>query len=445
MIEKVKLYIESNNLLSKNKQILVAVSGGADSIVLLHILYVLRYDVVVAHCNFGLRGAESDSDELFVKDICNKYELKSHFISFNTKKHAKDNGLSIEMAARELRYDWFNFLCKQNDYSKIVTGHHLNDSIETFFLNLIRGTGINGLTGISAINGNVVRPLLKITRKEIEEFIFINKLKFINDSSNSSLIYTRNIIRNKIIPILKDINPAFADTMFQNINILNDVANIFNRQIDIKKSEILIEDDGVIKIHINKLLELNPIKTYLFEFIYPFGFGIGVINNIISVIRKPGRVFESNTHKVLIDRDFLIVKKRDKQDKEFVINNIKDFEKIPVGITAKQQEANGFNIIKDSAIACLDVDKLVFPLRLRKWQKGDYFFPLGMVNKQKLSDFFINQKIDRFKKEDIWILEHNNNIVWVVGVRIDNRYKVSIDTKTVLILTKLIYKFIDTK
>lgn len=436
MIKAFEAHIKQKALCTKNDKILITVSGGADSVVLLNLFHLAGYDIAVAHCNFNLRGNESDQDEEFVRDLCRSYNTKSHVISFNTKEYAKNNKLSIEVAARDLRYSWFNDLCREYNYTKIATGHHLNDTIETMFINLARGAGINGITGIDAINENIIRPLLPFTREQIEEFTTIHKLTYRNDSSNDSLIYMRNIVRHKIIPAFKMINPSFEQTMNHNLNNISDAAAIYNEQIKLTKSSIITTEDSRTKISIDKLLKLSQVKTYLYEFISPYGFNSNTADSIlISTKNESGKTFYSNTHRILVDRDFIIIENKPDDNLEFVIDDLNGILNLPIEIKALLFKIDRFSLIKQSNTASIDAEKISYPLVLRKWKKGDYFYPLGMTKKKKLSNFFIDQKIDRFLKEQIWILESNKQIVWLVGVRLDNRFKIDENTKEVLQLT----------
>ena len=436
MLTEFNSFIQKKLLCTKTDKILVAVSGGVDSMVLLHLFIDAGYNVALAHCNFNLRDKESDEDEIFVKNTCVKLMIENHFISFSTREYASEKKISIEMAARDLRYSWFNSLLEKYKYTKIATGHHLNDSIETVFINLTRGTGINGITGIKPKNATIIRPLLFATRSEIEEYAKYNKLPFKTDSSNASNEYVRNIIRNEIIPAFKRINPSFEATMQQNLEHFTDAACIFNHQVEKTNSNLITEEGTGIKIHIDKLLLQTQSQTYLFEMLSPYGFSKDTVNKIMQSARKePGRIFYSNTHKILIDREFLILEAKLEENSIYTINNLDDFTQLPIKIEALHFQIEAFNLFKTNSIACLDAEKIEFPLILRKWETGDSFFPLGMTKKKKLSDFFIDQKLDRFQKEKIWVLESDRKIVWLVGHRIDNRYKITTNTKKVLQLT----------
>ena len=298
MINSVKDNIYKNNLFTKKSKILLAVSGGADSIFLLFVLKDLGYDIQIAHCNFNLRDVESDQDEQFVKDIADKYSIRCYVRSFDTLKFAEENKISIQMAARQLRYDWFEELLVENNFSCIATGHHQDDSIETFLINLIRGSGISGLCGIQMINNKIVRPLLSLKRNQIEYFLTKQNIKYRNDSSNSDIKYLRNNIRHQLIPLLKEINPKIQETISNEIDMLNGINNIFKEKVnDIRKS-IMIKREELFIIKISDLLNISNLEVILYELLRPFGsFQVKQIINSLRV--QSGKQFFSNTHYTL--------------------------------------------------------------------------------------------------------------------------------------------------
>ncbi len=436
MLTEFQKYISRNNLIVENDRILLAISGGTDSVVLLHLFSKLNYYTEIAHCNFKLRGEESDGDEQFVKHLAEKFGIRGHYISFNTREYAQTNKLSIEMAARELRYNWFNELCDKFGFTKIATGHHLNDSIETLFINMVRGTGINGLTGIKPINGNIIRPLLFATREQIEQYIKTEKLEFHTDSSNLENEYVRNIIRNKIIPELKEINPSLESTMRQNMARFSEVSEIYQEQINNIRNKLWVVDNDRITLSITELKKAEHPAAFLFEMLAPMGFSTDSVQNIVAGLHtQPGKMLYSKTHRLLIDRESIIIENILVETEFLEINSPNEFEKAPINFKTQRFTIDEFKLIKDSCNAFLDADKLKYPILFRSWNEGDFFFPLGMNHKKKLSDFFIDQKIDRLQKEKIRVLESNHQIVWIVGIRIDNRFRVTERTKNVLQLT----------
>lgn len=435
MLARVKQYIGKNGLFDSNDKILVALSGGADSVALLFVLKKLGYQVYAAHCNFKLRGTESDQDEAFVRKLVHDWQVKGHFTVFDTQNYAKEQGISIEMAARDLRYQWFYELCHQQAYTKIALGHHQNDSIETLLLNLARGTGIKGITGIPAENQKVVRPLLCLSRNEIEVLLNQENLSFRHDSSNDSLHYMRNIIRHRIIPAFKTINPAFEQVMVQNMLNFQDAAAIYGSQLELLKNELLAQTDKRLVIDAQKLFDLPYKKTFLFEVLAPLGFSFDSVSKAIQAgDSEPGRTFFSETHQLLIDRTHLIVEPIEIKNEVFVIDHIKSFNTLPFPLQASLLPTGEFTLDKDAKTGSFDAEKLEFPLTFRHWNSGDRFYPLGMKQQKKLSDFFTDQKIDRFTKDKIWIMESRQQIAWVLGYRIDDRFKITGKTQQILLL-----------
>lgn len=427
MINSVKDNIYKNNLFTKKSKILLAVSGGADSIFLLFVLKDLGYDIQIAHCNFNLRDVESDQDEQFVKDIADKYSIRCYVRSFDTLKFAEENKISIQMAARQLRYDWFEELLVENNFSCIATGHHQDDSIETFLINLIRGSGISGLCGIQMINNKIVRPLLSLKRNQIEYFLTKQNIKYRNDSSNSDIKYLRNNIRHQLIPLLKEINPKIQETISNEIDMLNGINNIFKEKVnDIRKS-IMIKREELFIIKISDLLNISNLEVILYELLRPFGsFQVKQIINSLRV--QSGKQFFSNTHYILIDRECLIIsQKKETNNKEIKI--FRTVTEISKPLYMKLSETFDLSIVNDPLFAKFDLNKLTFPLLLRKWKNGDKFIPLGMNNFKKVSDFFVDEKYTLNEKKEQWILCSKENIIWIVGKRIDDRYKIASNTK----------------
>jgi tRNA(Ile)-lysidine synthase len=427
MINYIKENIYKNNLFTKKSKILLAVSGGADSICLFFALKDLGYDIQIAHCNFNLRDIESDQDEQFVKDIANKYSIRYFVKSFNTLKFAEQNKLSIQMAARQLRYDWFEELLVENNFSCIATGHHKDDSIETFLINFIRGSGISGLCGIQMKNNNIVRPLLSLTRNQIEEFLTKKNIKYRNDSSNSDIKYLRNNIRHQLIPLLKEINPKIKETISNEIEMLNGINNIFKEKVDDIRKSIIIKREDLFIIKITDLLNIRNLEFILYDLLRPFG--SFQVKNIINSLRlQSGKQFFSNTHCILIDRENVIISlKKTTNNKEIKI--FRTDHEISMPLYMKLSETSDLSIINNPLFAKFDLNKLTFPLVLRKWKNGDKFIPLGMNNFKKVSDFFVDEKYTLNQKKEQWILCSEEDIIWIIGKRIDDRYKIASDTK----------------
>jgi len=431
MIDNVKNIIFDNSLFSKNDKLILAISGGADSVCLMHILLSLGYKLELAHCNFNLRGIESNEDEKFVKKLSNIYKLKLHIQSFDTEKYSIQKSLSTQMAARELRYKWFKKLKIKQKAKYIILAHHNDDDIETYFINLLRGTGIKGLLGIPIKKDCFIRPLINFSRLDIERYISINNLEYRDDSSNSSLKYLRNKIRSKLLPLLYEINPNLKQTLLNEKKILKETFSIYHQQIEFLRKKIVSCRNEVIEIDKKELLKLTPINHYLFEFLSPYGFSdFDKINKALR--NQPGKQFFSETHQLLIDRNFLFIKqKKISFDKEILIPVEKKEITSPINLSFSTTKKNKYNT--NSNYAYIDFDKLEFPLTLRKWEEGDKFIPLGMENFQKLSDFFIDNKFSLYDKSDQWLLCSREDIIWIVGQRIDDRYKLQSKTKKVYI------------
>ena len=437
MLKNFKEFISTNKLFDKSHKILVAVSGGIDSVVLCHLLEKVGFDFGIAHCNFNLRGKESDSDEKFVKNLAKQFNVPFHVKRFNTQAYSDKHGISIQMAARDLRYSWFEEIRAKNHYTYIAIAHHQNDEIETFFINLIRGTGIAGLHGIKVKTGNIVRPLMFADRKQIENFASKNKIKYREDSSNVSLKYLRNKIRHKLLPLLKEINPDVESSVINDIKRITQIENVFQSLVKEKKAAIVKQNGNIVFIDIEKIFALQHKELFLYEFLKPYNFSGDIIEKISDSLKKTsGKQFFSSTHRLLKDRTHLIISplNNSKKEKKILIKENYSDIKIPLHLKFRTYNvSNNFEILKEKNIACFDKDKLIFPLILRKWKDGDYFYPFGMKGKKKISDFFTDQKLSILDKENIWLLCNENDIVWVVGHRLDNRYKVTDKTQRVLI------------
>ena len=447
MLNSFTTYLKKEKLFPKTDTILLTVSGGIDSIVMCELFHQAGLKFGIAHCNFQLRGEESDTDELFVEELAEKYDVQFHSVSFNTAAYAKKNKLSIQLAARKLRYDWFEEIRSQFDYNYIATAHHQDDSIETFFINLIRGTGIAGLHGILPKQNSIIRPLLFTNKKEIELFAKKNKLKFREDSSNASDKYVRNKIRHQLIPLLKELNPNIHQTIADDIQRLSETEKVYKKEITNKHSKIITEDKNGTRISIKALKKLNPIAPYLFEFLYPLGFNSSTTDEIIESLNKQsGKQFFSATHRLIKDRDFLFIESRNKtkesrqlKDSTHLITKSQKkliTEDLKLNFKSVLKTAN-YPLHTTSESTNIDFDTLQFPLEIRKWFKGDVFYPLGMNRKKKLSDFFIDKKLSIPEKENCWVLTSNKEIVWVIGYRLDNRYKVTDTTKKIYFVERV--------
>ncbi|HEY4784801.1 MAG TPA: tRNA lysidine(34) synthetase TilS [Bacteroidales bacterium] len=417
------------------KKFLLAVSGGIDSMVMMHLFYRLKSSCAVVHCNFQLRGEESDGDEAFVREQASKLYYKAFVTRFETEEYALENHLSIQMAARELRYTWFEKLLKVHQFDFISVAHNRDDAIETFFINLARGSGIAGLTGMRPTNGNVIRPLLSASRAEIEQYANENGITFREDSSNASDKYLRNYIRHQLIPDFEEAFPHFRETMAQNLEKLNDAYSFYKQAVNDEIDKITRLNEKLLFIDIPQLLTTPASKTVLFEILKNYGFSPATVDEIFNVTRAiSGKQFVSATHKLVKDRDCFIVSELENEGniRYYVDESTKAIEN-PIHLTLEiLDKTMDFLIEKRPTLAFLDYDKLEFPLMLRKWQPGDYFAPLGMNGMKKLSDFFIDQKLSLIDKQNTWLLLSGNHIVWVIGKRIDDRFKVTETTQRIL-------------
>lgn len=420
------------------KAMLVALSGGADSVVLLHILVKQGIKCVAAHCNFHLRGEESNRDEAFVRDYCKRLNVECRVKDFDTERYAAEKRVSIEMAARELRYSWFEKLLDEYDLPCVAVAHHADDNTETFLLNLIRGTGIKGLCGMKSVNGRVVRPLLGYSRDSIEAYCKINHLKYVIDSTNQSDDYTRNRIRHHIVPAMKELNPSVLSTMNGNMTRLESILRIFQKQYDQFVSQAVEIRENGFEIKMKSLTSLDEKELFLFELLYTKGFTADSVEKIVRCIdeKRFGREFATSGYELLIDRSALIVRQRvgSCDNMEYEITADSNLIDEPIKMRISQREVDDdFILSRHKSLVHLDFDKLKFPLSLRRWRKGDIFVPIGLKGVKKLSDFFVDIKLSRYAKEQVWLLTSaDDEILWVVGHRISEKVKYTKHTKRII-------------
>ncbi|MDR0789935.1 MAG: tRNA lysidine(34) synthetase TilS [Bacteroidales bacterium] len=437
MLEQFDKFIKDNALFTQENRLLVALSGGMDSIVLCDLLLKAGYKFAVAHCNFHLRGEESDADAVFVKKYAEEHNIDQCFMKdFDTVSYMRQEKKSLEMAARQLRYDWFKELLDQYSFDYLVTGHHSDDSAETMFINMLRGTGISGLHGILPRSGQVVRPLLFASKAKIVQYAQKNDIQHIEDSSNQSIEIIRNRIRKEVFPIFREIAPNFDITIRREIERFRQTEQVFRTVIDKVRQNIIIYDKkGIVKIPIASLKELNPIKIFLFEIFSQYGFNEATINMIEDSLFEDisGKQFFSETFRAIRDREYIIINElMDEEVKEYAIEQQQT--KIIEPLTLQMEVLRDLQFIsipKQKTIVMLDYDLLTFPLVLRKWKKGDSFVPFGSNKPKKLSDFFTNLKYSLWDKENQWLLCSGEDIIWVVGKRLDDRFKITSQTKTI--------------
>jgi tRNA(Ile)-lysidine synthase len=434
MRERFLEFIKKHALISSEDRVLLAVSGGVDSMVLLHLFARSGIPCGVAHCNFCLRGTESDADEALVRRVAESLEVPVFVKSFDTRAYASEQGVSIQMAARDLRYRWFRELAGQEGFHQVATAHHLDDSFETAMLNLVRGTSVSGLRGIKFQNGMVIRPLLDFTRRDIESWANENQIEWREDASNQDTHYHRNFVRQRVIPLLRELNPDLLNTFRDTVSRNAEAEQYFLEKVRSVKDSGMREEAGV--TYLDKAAVTGP--YLLAHLLRSFGFNYTQCQEMIAAFTEhSGREFLSQSHRLTVDRDSLVIDSV--TEKELAEPVITGREKAPVRIGDQFYKVH-FGIgqppreLFSEKNALLDKEKLIFPLTVRGWQEGDYFQPLGMRGKKKLSDFMIDRKIPVNLKRHVRVLESAGEIVWVVGLRIDDRFKVTPETKHIFSL-----------
>lgn len=442
MLHAFLTYINEQKLFQPKEKILLTVSGGKDSVAMFDLFCNAKLSFAVAHCNFQLRGKDSDEDAIFVENLCKNAGIEFYSKIFDTKVFAKENNISIEMAARELRYEWFELLRNEHDFAYIATAHHLNDSIETVLLNLTKGTGIGGLKGILPKKGFIIRPLLFASRQEVDVYVAQKQLSWREDISNASNEYQRNLIRNEVVPLLKKINPNFDETFARNLERFQMLEQDFRKNLGNFKATIMREENGVFFLKIANIKYWQAADYYLEELLKEFSFNYFQSKEIRqSMDGLSGKKFHSSTHTLIKDREELILISTENQDKkseeisitdEKINHKIVPFEGGILKFTLLENTQMETKFVRNNSLLYLDFDKIIFPLTLRKWQEGDWFIPLGMKGKKKISDFLINQKISLHLKKVIFLLSSQQSVVWVVNQRADDRFKITETTKQIL-------------
>ncbi len=430
MYEQFQEHIENDFPFLQDKKLVLAISGGVDSVVLAHLCDRMGLNFSLAHCNFQLRGKESDQDESFVRDLAIDLKVPVWVKKFNTRELVGE-GSSVQLIARKLRYEWFEELVEQEGFDFVLTAHHLNDDVETFFINLIRGTGIEGLAGIPVQNAEIVRPLLDFSRQEIRKFALSNKIRWREDSSNAQDDYLRNRIRHRIIPLLEDENPDFLTSFELTRNHLKDTTALLKDYAHDLHQKVSVKKNGYLYFDIRKLSSFSNPRAVLYVLLKPYGFTEW--DNVYSLLHaQSGKMICSGTHRLLKDRDYLILDRLGEKEEypAMLLHKGEDVLVFPQGRLICESVIKVTNKAKN--IAYLASERLVFPLKLRRWEAGDSFQPLGMKGQKKLSDFLRDEKVSLFEKEKIWVLVSEDTIVWVVGHRIHEAYKVQPDSLNVL-------------
>ncbi len=457
--EKFIQHLKRFTFIQKQHKQLLAVSGGVDSIVLCDLMFAAKYDFLIAHCNFQLRKAESERDEQFVRNLGEKYGKEVLVKRFETEKYALENKTSIQVAARELRYKWFYEVINEqwtiNDEQLltinqqlatynlqlttrihyILTAHHANDNIETLLMNFFKGTGISGLHGILPVQGKIVRPLLFAKKDELVAYAKENNLSFVEDSSNLSDKYTRNFLRHNLFPMLKDVYPNVENNLSDNIRRFTEAEELYKQSVDLHKKKLLEYKGNEVHIPVLKFKKASPLSTIIYEIIKDFGFAAIRIQEVIELLEsETGKYIASSSHRIIKNRNWLIISPQQTNEAANIL-----IEKTDKKVVFEHGELSfelfdrvAFQIPSSNTIAALDYAEITFPLLLRKWRQGDYFYPLGMKKKKKLSRFFIDQKLSKTDKENVWVVEMNKKIIWIAGHRIDDRFKIQPLTKRVL-------------
>ncbi len=398
-------------------------------------MHTLGYKCIALHCNFHLRGEESERDHSFARSFAKSLNVEFLDIHFDTEEFAKKNDLSIEMACRQLRYDWFAQIIEQKNAQAIAVGHHQDDTIETFFINLMRGSGITGLSGIKYINGHVVRPFLDSSRVQIEQYLEGQNIGFIVDSTNLEDIYLRNKVRLNLIPLLEEINPSAKKTILRSMHNLRQVESVYSKAIEEEKNNLLTISEKEVKVNIKQLLCSENPQTLLFEILKDYGVSRTQIEPIMKSFDSiSGKRFDTSTHQIIKDREYIIITPLNKEtEQEYLIDSNTSSLEAPLSLEINRIDHTPTSSLKFSPeIAYLDLSKLSFPLTIRRWKQGDKFKPFGMKGFKKLSDFFSNNKFSLLEKQNTWILESAGDIAWLIGHRLDDRFKVTEETEIIL-------------
>ena len=431
MLQAFQKHMDTHLDMLHGSRLLLAISGGLDSVVMTHLCHQLKLNMSLAHCNFNLRASESDADEDFVLALADDLDLDVFVESFDTASYAKEQRISIQMAARELRYQWFFELAEQLDFDYILTAHHADDNLETFLINLTRGTGLEGLTGIPELSGKIVRPLLPFSREALEAFARKEKIEWREDATNASTKYLRNKLRHDVIPTLKQINPQLLQNFQTTISNLLDSQDLIDSAVVRIQKKVFTVDGDQIRLNVSKLNKLSNPKAYLYHLLKDYNFTAwdDVVNLLTA---QSGKQVFSSTHRLLKDRDFLVLCELDAVSKDCPISIENEIHKVitPFG-TLTFDEVDTMSDVSKIKIY-VDADFLKYPLTIRKWEEGDLFYPLGMKGKKKLSKYFKDEKLSLIDKENAWLLISDNALVWVIGRRPDERFKVTEDTKRII-------------
>ena len=456
LLQRFRDFIHRENLFHPSDKLLLAVSGGVDSVVLCELCKQAGFDFAIAHCNFQLRGEESERDENFVRELAKKYGVKVLVKKFDTENYATENKIGIQEAARDLRYNWFKELITYqssipdqphtgSDDSQarshvsglklhVLTAHHADDNIETALMNFFRGTGLHGLRGIPASSDHLKRPLINFWKEELMEFASANRLAYVEDSSNESSKYTRNFFRNEIIPLITKAYPQVKSNLKDNIHRFGEIQKLYDVAVNELKGKLCKRKNDEVHIPIKQLMSYQN-EALIFEIISPFGFAEKQIDEVVKLAEaESGKFIQSAAYRIIKFRNWFIIASNSSANSETIVieEGTKNVQCSMFNVQFSMLENSDLKISALKSIACLDAREIRYPLILRRWKQGDYFYPLGMPKKKKLARFFIDQKLSKTEKEKVWVLEMNKKILWVVGMRIDDRFKVTDKTKSIL-------------
>jgi tRNA(Ile)-lysidine synthase len=439
MLQAFNEFINKERLFTAKDKLLLAVSGGVDSVVLCELCNRSGFDFVLAHCNFQLRGAESDRDETFVRGLAQRYQKAILVQRFDTQSYVAHHKTSVQIAARELRYAWFREILETTTQSRIVTAHHLDDNIETLLMNFFKGTGIAGLRAILPRQGDIVRPLLFAEKSALTQFALDQGLSWVEDSSNNSDKYTRNYFRHQVIPMVRQLFPDVINNMADNIARFREIEVLYLQSVERNKLKLLEPKGNEVHIPVLKLKKSSPLNTLVYEIIEPYGFSPQQVKEVISLLDSgSGKYVASSSHRILKNRNWLIISPiRNIEAAHILIESPEgkiDYENGELKLELLPASAMPESFVREirNPVAFLDGDAIQFPLLLRKWRQGDYFYPLGMKKKKKLARYFIDNKLSLTDKEKVWVIETNKKIVWVVGLRIDDRFRITPNTRNIL-------------